>query len=70
MTPTPFNPVTPPPPPAPELTNAPADDESFVTDARATLRPAEAVESKLASLLKSSSLPVSRLARTARPGTR
>jgi hypothetical protein len=50
-----FNPAVAP------LPTAPTAEESLVNDARAGLTPAQQVERKLMSLLKSSPLPVSRL---------
>lgn len=50
---------------------APAAEEALVLDARAGLTPAQAVERKLASLLKGQSLPVSHLlsaCRARKPG--
>jgi len=48
----------------PVSTTAPSTEESLVSDARAGLSPAQQVERKLVSLLKSTPLPVSRLQST------
>jgi hypothetical protein len=45
----------------PVILSAPAEEEALVSDARAGLTPAQMVERKLFSMLRSTPLPVSRL---------
>ena len=52
---------------AQSLTPPAAEEEALVTDARAGLTPAQMVERKLVSLLKSNPLPVSHVMAASRP---